>query len=306
MVKQQCPRVTPAAHAPVPSLRLAVIFGWWLICFGPRPGAAQSHSFRAIDQAFVGLQNERAFSGSVLVAKKGRIVYQQFVGFADREHRVPITAETTFEIASLAKPFTALLVLQLVEKGTLNLESPVSAYIPEFSRRDAEGITLHHLLSHTSGLQDFVGLNCAFAAWTEKEFLAGLQTTPLSFPAGSQFAYASSTYVLLRFIIERVTGRSYAQNLQEHVLQVAGMTHTGVIANHALLDKRALGYVRTEHGYQNALPIANHEIFLGAASIYSTAADLLRFDQALYGTKLLGARAKERMFTVVQPPYGYG
>jgi CubicO group peptidase (beta-lactamase class C family) len=222
------------------------------------------------------------------------------------EHGVPVNRNTKFELASLSKPFTALLVLQLVEKGKLKLEAKVSDYIPEFTRTDSGEITIHHLLSHTSGLQDFVGLNCPFAEWKEKEFLENLQKTPVNFKAGSRFDYASSTYVLLRFIIERVTGASYKENLQEHILKVAGMTHSGVINNNAILENRASGYVSTDSGYKKALPIANHEIFLGAASIYSTAADLLRFDQALYGNSLLGAKGKEQMFTIAESPYGYG
>jgi len=196
-----------------------------------------------------------------------------------------------------------LAILQLKEKGKLKLDDPLVTYLPDFPYPE---ITIRHLLSHTSGIQDFVGLNCDFASWTKKEFLEGLQKTPLSFKPGSQFQYASSTYILLRFIIEKVTGKTYETNLSERILKVAGMTNSGVIHNNEILADRALGYVNKEGDYENALPIANHEIFIGASSIYSTAADLLKFDQALYTEKLLGQKEKELMFTIVQPPYGYG
>ena len=260
----------------------------------------------AVDNELINLNKEGLFNGSVLVAKNGKIIYQKKVGFADMEHKVPITTDTRFELASISKTFTAVLILQLVESGKLKLDAKVSAYIPEFTRNDSGEITIHHLLSHTSGIQDFVGLNCDFASWTKKEFLEGLQKTPINFKPGSQFQYASSTYVLLRFIIEKVTGKTYEANLIEHILKVAGMTNSGVIHNNEILVGRALGYVNKEGNYQNALPIANHEIFIGASSIYSTAADLLKFDQALYTEKLLGQVKKELMFAIVQPPYGYG
>ena len=260
----------------------------------------------AMDKELIKLNKEGVFNGSVLVAKNGKIIYYKNVGFADIEHKVPIATNTKFELASVAKTFTAILILQLVESGKIKLDAKVADYIPEFTRNDSGEITIHHLLSHTSGIQDFVGLNCDFVSWTEKEFLEGLQKTPISFKPGSQFQYASSTYILLRFIIEKVTGKTYEANLSEQILKVAGMTNSGVIHNNEILVDRALGYVNEEGNYQNALPIANHEIFIGASSIYSTAADLLKFDQALYTEKLLDQKEKQLMFTIVQPPYGYG
>jgi len=262
--------------------------------------------FIAVDNELIKLNKERLFNGSVLVAKNGRIIYQKNVGYADIEHKVEVVTDTRFELASISKTFTAILILQLVESGKIRLDAKVSDYIPEFTRNDSGQITIHHLLSHTSGIQDFVGLNCDFASWTEKEFLEGLQNTPINFKPGTQFQYASSTYILLRFIIEKITGKSYEVNLRENILKVAGMTNSGIIHNHEILADRALGYVNEEGNYQNALPIANHEIFIGASSIYSTAQDLLKFDKALYTEKLLGQKEKELMFTIVQPPYGYG
>jgi CubicO group peptidase (beta-lactamase class C family) len=262
--------------------------------------------FISVDNDLIKLNKERLFNGSVLVAKSGKIIYQKNVGYADIEHKVAVVTDTRFEVASISKTFTAILILQLVESGKIKLDAKVSEYIPEFTSNDSGQITIHHLLSHTSGIQDFVGLNCPFASWTEKEFLEGLQKTPINFKPGSQFQYASSTYILLRFIIEKVTGKTYETNLRENILKVAGMTNSGIIHNYDILDDRALGYVNTGEHYQNALPIANHEIFIGASSMYSTVQDLLKFDQALYTEKLLAQKEKELMFTIVQPPYGYG
>jgi CubicO group peptidase (beta-lactamase class C family) len=136
--------------------------------------------------------------------------------------------------------------------------------------------------------------------------MEGMQKTPVHFKPGTQFEYSSSTYVLLRFIIEQVTGKSYEANVKENIFNIAGMTHSGIIHNRDLIKDRALGYTMEDGKYKNALPVANHEIFIGAASMYSTAQDLLKFDQALYTEKLLKQKEKDLMFTVVQPPYGYG
>ena len=119
--------------------------------------------FVAVDNELIKLNKERLFNGSVLVAKNGKIIYQKNVGFADIEHNVSIKTDTRFELASISKTFTAILILQLVESGKIKLDAKVSDYIPEFTRSDSGQITIHHLLSHTSGIQDFVGLNCDFS-----------------------------------------------------------------------------------------------------------------------------------------------
>jgi CubicO group peptidase (beta-lactamase class C family) len=264
------------------------------------------NKFTTVDKQLIELNKERLFNGSVLVAKDGKVIYQKNVGHADMEHTVPIGSTTKFELASVSKIFTAVLTLQLAEAGKINLDAKVSEYIPEFTRKDSGQISIHHLLSHTSGIQDFVGLNCDFSSWTSKQFFEGLQKTPVNSKAGAQFQYASSTYILLRFIIERVTGKTYEANLTEHIFKRAGMTNSGIVHNNEIILDRALGYVNTGENYQNALPIANHEIFIGASSLYSTTMDLLKFDQALYTDKLLKKKEKDLMYTIVQPPYGYG
>jgi CubicO group peptidase (beta-lactamase class C family) len=278
-----------------------------LLCACLRASAARAQAVPAAAVAAVDQELARlGFNGSVLVARGGSVLYRRDLGYADMEAGVPVGPQTRFELASLAKPLTALVVLQLVEQGKLRLDGRVADYVSEFTRADARAVTVHHLLSHTSGLQDFVGLSCDFAGWTDKQFLEALAKTPLQFPPGARFQYASSTYVLLRLLVERVTGRSYEAVLQEQVFAPAGMRNSGVVHTRRLLPGRARGYVRTDSGYRHAAPIANSAIFLGAASIYSTAEDLLKWDQALYGEALLSAASKARMFRAVQPPYGYG
>jgi CubicO group peptidase (beta-lactamase class C family) len=262
--------------------------------------------FDNLNKELTALYNQRNFSGSILVTKSGKIIYQNNIGYADIERNIPVSSSTKFELASISKTFTAILILKLVEKGKIQLNGKISDYLPEFTRLDTSQITIHHLLSHTSGIQDFVGLNCDFSWWTEKEFFEGLQKTPINFKAGKEFQYSSSTYILLRFIIERVTGNTYEDNLKEYILQPAGMMNSGIIHNQEIIKNRALGYVNTGEKFINAIPVANHEIFIGAASIYSTSLDLFKFDQALTTNRLLGEKEKELMYTIVKPPYGYG
>ena len=193
------------------------------------------------------------FNGSVLVARKGKILYQEQTGYADMEFKVPVSVHTKFEIASLTKPFTALLVLRLVQEGKLQLDDKLTKYLPEVTRPDAQAITVHHMLSHTSGIQDYVGISPEFASWTDKKVLEELAKTPIQFVAGAQFQYSSSTYILLRIIIERVTGKSYEENLKQYVLDPAGMTETGVIHNQQVISENTFGYIITANGFKHAI-----------------------------------------------------
>jgi len=246
------------------------------------------------------------FNGSVLVGSRGKILYQQQIGYADMEFRVPVSIHTKFEIASLTKPFTALLVLRLVQDGRIQLDDRLTKYLPEIIRPDAQTITIHHMLSHTSGIQDYIGISPEFAAWTDKKVLEELANTPIQFLPGTQFQYSSSTYILLRIIIERVTRKSYEENLKLYVLDPAEMTETGVAHNQQVIPENAFGYITTSSGYKHSYPILNSELFLGAASLYTTANDLLKWDQALYNGKLLDDKYQQLMYTTVKKPYGYG
>lgn len=249
---------------------------------------------------------KQKFNGSVLVARQGKLVYEKQLGLANMEFGVPISEHTKFEMASLAKPFTALLTLQLAQNGQLNLEDKLAKFFPEMTRLEARDITVSHMLSHTSGIQDYVGISPEFASWTDKMVVAELSKAPISFPAGTQFKYSSSTYILLRILIERVTGKSYEQLLNEQICVVAGMSETGVIHNQEIIKNKAPGYVQVNSGFKDAYPILNNELFLGAASLYTTARDLLKFDQALHSGKLLNTEYQQLMYTPVQKPYGYG
>lgn len=264
----------------------------------------QNHNTRVdhIDQMLIKLK----FNGSVLVARRGEIIYEKQLGAANMEFDVPISRDTKFEIASLTKPFTAILTLQLAQAGKLNLEDRLTKYFPEVRRSDAETITIRHMLSHTSGIQDYVGISPEFGSWSDKKVVEELEKATISFIPGTKFQYSSSTYILLRILLERATGKSYEQLLEEQILVLAGMTQTGVIHNQEVIQGKASGYIRTNDGIKNAYPILNPELFVGAASVYTTANDLLKFDRALYSGTLLSNEFQKLMYTPVQKPYSYG
>jgi CubicO group peptidase (beta-lactamase class C family) len=268
-------------------------------------------------------QNEQ-FSGTILVAQDGNITYEDAFGWANREWRIPNTIDTRYRIASYTKQFTAVLVMQQVEKRRLQLDGRVSDYLPDYPTPNGARITILHLLSHSAGIIDyghlFEHLNLGGTATmggftlqvadhedlpddylalgrlphTREELLGHFADKDLLFSPGSQYSYSNFGYVLLAVILEQVTGQSYPEILREGILDPAEMKNTGVDNNSEILERRASGYVHKPlAGPENIF--LDMSLFLGSGSLYSTVGDLLLFDQALHTGRLLSDDHLDRM-----------
>ena len=225
------------------------------------------------------------FSGVVLVANHGVVVYEHAFGQANREWRVPNTVATRFRIASTTKQFTSALVLRLVEAGKLRLDAHIADYLPSYPRPQGEQITLEHLLTHSSGIPDYPRLprfyeEQASRSHTTAELLALFDSLPLEFTPGSRWSYSNSGYVVLGAIIERVTGVSYARALRERLLAPLGLHDTGFDDPAEVIERRAAGYLHTPDGVQNAPYIDPSSVF-SAGMLRSSAHDLLRWAELL-------------------------
>ncbi len=252
---------------------------------------------------------QNKFTGAVLVARKGEPVFRKAYGMADREWDVPNTPETKFRLGSITKQFTAALILRLEEQGKISLEDPVSKYYPDAPKTWAK-ITIHHLLTHTSGIPSYTALPDFFPKHSRDPLTpAGImkltQDSPLEFEPGTKFSYDNSGYILLGYVIEKVTGRSYAANLQENIFGPLGMKDSGYDNWAQVIRHRASGY--EDHGgtVVNA-PYLDMSLPYAAGSLYSTVDDLLRWDQALYGNQVLSDASKRKMFTPFLNNYAYG
>lgn len=250
------------------------------------------------------------FNGSVLVADNGKVVYQKGLGLANMEWNIPNTADTKFRLGSITKQFTATLVLQLVEQGKIKLDGKLSEYLPDYRKDTGDKVTIHNLLSHTSGIPSYTSLpgffqNVSRNPFTVDEFIKKYASGDLEFEPGTKFVYDNSGYFLLGAIIEKVTGKPYEQVLKENVFDPLGMKNSGYDRWGTILNKRATGYTRTPRGFQTA-PYLDMSIPYAAGSLYSTVEDLYLWDQALYGEKILSAKSKELMFKPNLSNYGYG
>lgn len=248
------------------------------------------------------------FSGSILIGKAGKVVFAKSYGMANYELAVPNAARTRFHIASISKSFTAAAILILEQQGKLRVEDPLSKFIPDYPSGDK--ITVHHLLTHRSGIPNANDL----PEYAEKsklrlslpEVIALFKDKPLEFPPGSRFRYSNSNYNLLAFIIEKVSGKSYGEFLAENIFRPLKMDNTADdLGTDELIPNRASGYVPVRmEDIQNA-PYLNWSIKRGNGSLYSIVDDLYKWDRALYTDQILSKASREKMFTDYGG-FGYG
>ena len=250
------------------------------------------------------------FNGAVLVADNGNVIYKKGFGLANMEWNIPNDPNTKFRLGSITKQFTAALILQLVEQGKIKLDGKASDYLPDYRKDTGARMTIHHLLSHTSGVPNYTAQPGFFAnvsrdPFKVDDFVKQYASGDLEFEPGAKFNYSNSGYFLLGDIVEKVTGKPYEQVLQEKIFDPLGMKNSGYDHYGTILRNRATGYVRTQKGYENA-PYLDMTIPYAAGSLYSTVEDLFIWDQALYGDKILSAASKELMFKPNLEGYGYG
>jgi len=269
---------------------------------------AQDHAARV--QEVLKLANEYGqFNGSALVAENGKVIYNGGFGLANVEWGIPNTPDTKFRLGSITKQFTATVILQLVEQGKIKLDGKLSDYLPEYRKDTGDKVTIHHLLTHTSGIPSYTNQpgfleNVSRNPYKVDEFVKKYASGDLEFEPGSKYSYNNSGYFLLGAIIERVTGKPYEQVLKQNIFDPVGMKNTGYDHHNTIILKRASGYTKT--------PVLSNAAFLdmsipyAAGSLYSTVEDLYLWDQALYTDKLLSAASKELMYKPFLQNYAYG
>jgi D-alanyl-D-alanine carboxypeptidase len=250
----------------------------------------------------------QGFHGSVLVAKDGKVLLAKGYGLANAEHDVPNTAETKFRLGSITKQFTATAILLLQDQGKLKVEDPISKHLTD-APKAWEKVTIHHLLTHTSGIPSYTDDPAYGKSMTKPEtvdsMIARFKDKPLEFEPGSKFHYDNSGYFLLGAILEKVSGKSYEAFLKQAIFEPLEMKDTGYDRPATVLPKRASGYDRTGDGLANAPYLDMNQPF-AAGSLYSTVGDMFKWDRALKAGKLLSKESMAAMFTPFKDKYAYG
>jgi len=256
------------------------------------------------------LQRTGAPSATILIAEHGQVVYRHAYGLRDREHHVPTTVDTYYEIGSITKQFTAAAILQLQEAGKLHLDDKLSTYLPNAPH--AGEVTLRQLLSHTSGMPEY--LDAMDAAKTVDKpasfdkLMSYITGKPLDFPPGSHWSYSNTGYILAGRVIEVVSHESYRHYVQTHLLDPARMAHIFTVAEENKLPNMAIGYDREDGQIKPARTIAA-SVGWAAGFLVSTVDDLEKWNTALRSGKIVTAADYALMATSVktaQGDAGYG
>lgn len=248
------------------------------------------------DQFLTHLAARDSFSGTMLVARRGRPVLTRSFGMADKAKSVPNSTDTIFCLASVTKLFTAVAVAQLVQQGRLEFEKTLGGYLPGFSSA-AGAITLHQLLTHTSGMGDYHALDGWFpaaATWTSADQVLSrtmdfIREAPLAFTPGTGHQYSNSAYTVLGAIVQQVSGQSYYDYVRQHVFAPAGMAASGFFTKPQWESDRRIAHPYPRQPSGQRTDGVDQEIFIGLpdGNAFASAPDLVRFVSALLGGKLL-------------------
>ena len=259
--------------------------------------SAQGSGARA-QQLMQAYADDGWFMGSVLIAQNGKVVLSKGYGWADAEWSIPNSPSTRFAIASITKEFTAASILLLEERGKLKTDDLVKKYLPE-APASWDKITIYNLLTHTSGIPD-AGVEYQSGPPEKMVF----HDKPLEFQPGEKWAYSNQGYVVLGYVLERLSGQTYEDFIRDNIFKPLGMNDSGMDSNFTIIPRRASGYSPGENGIDNAERI--YRSAFAAGGIYSTTEDMLRWEEGLFGGKLLTPVSLRKMTTPVKSDWACG
>jgi CubicO group peptidase (beta-lactamase class C family) len=285
--------------------RLFSVFFSVSICFL----SVAQNKIDKIDQLVSAYYETGRFIGTVLVSQNGEIIFEKAFGYADLEWEMSNSIDTKYKIGSVSKQFTSFLILKLAEEGYVDLNTPIINYIPDYKGEGADKITLHQLMTHTSGIDDFdskTESRIEKLPHTTEELVKLSESINLSFEPGQGWDYSNMGYMLLAYIAEKVTNISFEELLNEKVFKPLKMYDTKQYVNRDIEKRLAKGYeYDLLYGFKNTTHLDNSYV-KGSGGIISTVHDLLKWDAALYSNDVISEESLNRMFTPYSHDYGYG
>ncbi|MGH4124124.1 MAG: serine hydrolase domain-containing protein [Clostridium sp.] len=250
-----------------------------------------------------------AFSGSIAAIKDGEVLFKKDYGYANIEYKVKNITETKYKIWSITKQFTAVAILMLEERGLLRVEDSLKKYFPDWVDLNPK-ITIHHLLTHTSGVFNYSNLPDSHKTFQrmyhkKSDLIKMFVSRPLDFEPGTQYNYSNTGYYFLGMLIEKLSGKTYSEFLTEKIFLPLGMFNTGVDDEKKIIENKASGYYLNGDHLIHCENI-NMNLIFSSGAMYSTTQDLLTWNQALNSDKLLSRKSIEKMNSPYMNNYGYG
>ncbi len=263
------------------------------------------------DEYLNAIAKQDRFSGSVLIARDGKALFSKGYGMANLEFDIPNTPQTKFRLGSITKQFTAAAILLLQERNKLSVQDPICKYV-ENCPKTWEPVTIHHLLTHTSGIPSYTNVKSpeefrlvSLQRVTPVGFVDSFKNKPLEFAVGEKMKYNNSGYFILGHIIEKVAAQSYEAFLQQNIFAPLKLMNTGYDTHDRILKGRATGYSQQGGNAINS-EYLDMSVPYAAGSLYSTVEDLFAWNEALFSDKLLSAKSREAMMTPDKNNYAYG
>jgi len=252
--------------------------------------------------------------GAVLVKKQGKVILQKGYGLANLELNVPIEPDMIFRIGSITKQFTGVAILMLAEEGKLSLQDEITRFLPDYPTQGKK-ITIEHLLTHTSGIKSYTELP-EWLPLQRKDMTVGeiidlFKNQPMEFAPGEWWKYCNSGYILLGAVIEKASGKMYADFLQDRIFGPLGLKNSLYDSTSRIIPRRVPGYAKGNAGYENAPYLSMSQPY-AAGSLASSVDDLAAWTESLLAGKLLKRETLERAFTPyklkdgLDTKYGYG
>lgn len=278
-------------------LFLAILLSFQFAFSQKKPGLSKKLKTKIDNLIRTEFNDQNGPGGVFVVTQKGKSLYRKAFGKANLELDVNMTPENVFQIGSMTKQFTAVAILMLEEQGKLNVNDAVSKYSKDYPSGDK--ITIHHLLTHTSGIKEFTKMK-SLSSIAQKEMKPEMvvdffKNEAVDFAPGEKFEYNNSGYVLLGYIIEQASGETYENFLKKNIFDKIGMTHTYYATDRQIIPKRAYGYHKKEHGYVNRTVIS-FSIPFASGALMSTVDDMLKWQNALNQNVLLNSTETKKAF----------
>jgi len=293
----------------------ALLFLFLPIVSGAQPlSKADKQLLSAFDTLLMSTYKSNETGATAIVSRKGQVIYKKAFGMADLEMNVAMQPDMIFRIGSISKQFTGVAILQLAEKGMLSLQDDIKKFIPDYPTHGYT-ITVEHLLTHTSGIKSYTGMK-EFGTIMRKdmkpmEIIDMFKNQPMEFAPGTKWNYNNSGYILLGYIIEKVSGKTYEEYVEENLFAPAGMSNSDYGNDLKIIKNRVKGYQGGKSGIENA-DYLSMTLPYAAGSLISTVEDLWKWNQALHSYKLVKKESLQKAFTDYKlsngkpTRYGYG
>lgn len=262
-----------------------------------------------LDAYFTAALKADIFNGSVLIMQNGQPLLSKGYGVKNFDGKMPADANTIYQIGSVTKQFTSTIILKLAEQKKLALTDKLSKYFPSFANGDK--ITVEHLLTHTSGIWNYTRDQQLMSSDADKphssqEMMNYFKDKPLDFEPGSKFSYSNSGYMMLGYIIEKVTGKKYENVVRDQIFQPLQMTHSGFDFTHLSSPDKATGYQSINQLAAIKSVIVDSSVSFSAGALFTTTGDLYKWNQSLSTNKILKKESLANAFTPRKDKYGLG